>query len=543
MKQTEQTLAAENQRLQTALDKARDENTLLQRMIAHQTTLLQAQAAQTAAMTAQIAGLSEQLARSNERLIELLAIANRNKRPDPKAKPDKPPPPPPPTLSPEATTTFDARPKPPPETPRETTKKKRSRNGPNPIPAHLPADETVCTSDRCTCGCLDLDVIDEIVDTKLDVVKEHQRRRVIRQMVARCRTCRRKVVGPPPPAPCERSKVTCAWLAWMVVQKFFLLIPLDRIRRDLALRGVDLSISFLVSAVERAADLLGPVDGEHWKQLLAGSWMQSDGTGLNVIVPEVPGTHKGYLEVYRRDSTVVFQYEATKHGATVASKLQKFDGVLLVDAESRWDEVFKTTKALEAGCNAHGFRKMEAAQATQPTLGVEGAGFLSAVFAAEAEAKRSGLTSDALRDWRNAKIRPIFDDFKQWLHAVQPTLLPDDRLAGAIRYYTNHWTALTRFLDHPEIPPDNSGSEREFQTVAKARLAWLFAGSTEGAHRAATLLGVVATARSLGIDIQAYLTWAFERLGTHRAHFKLSAADLTPAAYKAAHPSLGPPSG
>ena len=159
---------------------------------------------------------------------------------------------------------------------------------------------------------------------------------------------------------------------------------------------------------------------------------------------------------------------------------------------------------------------------------------------AEAEAREAGLTGDALRAWRQEKIAPIYANFQRWMAAVLPALLPDDKLAGAIRYYTNHWPALTRFLTHPAIPMDNSGAEREFQTVAKARLSWLFAGSTEGAHRAAVLLGVIATARNLGVDPQAYLTWAFERTGTHKAQFGLAAADLTPAAYKRAQAPAGP---
>jgi hypothetical protein len=40
------------------------------------------------------------------------------------------------------------------------------------------------------------------------------------------------------PAPYERSKVTCEWLAGLFHQKFSLLAPLDRItRHDLAGRG------------------------------------------------------------------------------------------------------------------------------------------------------------------------------------------------------------------------------------------------------------------------------------------------------------------
>jgi hypothetical protein len=60
----------------------------------------------------------------------------------------------------------------------------------------------------------------------------------------------------------------------------------------------------------------------------------------------------------------------------------------------------------------------------------------------------------------------------------------------------------------------------------------LFAGSTEGAHRACVLLGIVATCRAQGVPAQAYLAWAFERLGTHRDVFGLPLEDMTPAAFK-----------
>jgi hypothetical protein len=47
-----------------------------------------------------------------------------------------------------------------------------------------------------------------------------------------------------------------------------------------------------------------------------------------------------------------------------------------------------------------------------------------------------------------------------------------------------HHKALFRFIDDANVPIDNSPTEREFQNVAKLRLNVLFAGSTEGAHRA-----------------------------------------------------------
>src|SRR5690606_32735769 len=131
--------------------------------------------------------------------------------------------------------------------------------------------------------------------------------------------------------------------------------------------------------------------------------------------------------------------------------------------------------------------------------------------------------------------RPVLESLKDWLHRVaEGELPPSDPVRATARYYLRHWDGLTRFIDNPDLPIDNNEAEREFQRHAKLRLASLFAGSIEGAHRWATLLGIVRTAQKHDLDIQAYLTWMFERRGTHRAEFRMSATELTPAAYKAA---------
>lgn len=150
----------------------------------------------------------------------------------------------------------------------------------------------------------------------------------------------------------------------------------------------------------------------------------------------------------------------------------------------------------------------------------------------ETRAKELGLTGGALRAHRRIYIRPIADELLAWMNAVGPTLLPTDPLAQAIRYCKNHRAALLRFIDDAALPIDNSPTERLFQNVAKLRLNMLFAGSTEGAHRACVLLGITATCRAIGVPALVYLTWAFERLGTHRDLYGLDAADLTPAAFK-----------
>jgi transposase len=486
---------------------------------------------QLASMNGVVGALTMQIAKLNDRVAELLAVAQRKQRKQrekPAVEQSAP------ALAGDAKRSFDDRPQPPvkPVTPAKEPKPRRP-TGRKPLPSHLEAENHALRPDACgACGCTDLDVADEVVEEKLHVVKEHQRRRVVKRTTCRCRKCGARTTPRSLPAPYARSKVTCDWLAWLVHQKFALLTPLDRVRRDLAERGVPLAMGSLVSFIERAADLLAPVDGVHWKQLLASRWMATDGTGLKVLVPKLPAAHNGYIELYRNNELAVFQYEATKDGDDVKNKLAKFRGTITADAEHRFNAVFARDDVFESGCNAHGRRKFRDAEATQPVLAVEGGAFIGAMYGHEEKAKELGLVGDDLRAHRQNHIRPVADDFDLWLAAVQPALLPTEPLAEAVRYYRNHRDALYRFIDDPDVPIDNSPTEREFQNVAKLRLNMLFAGGTEGAHRACVLLGIVATCRAMGVPVQKYLAWAFERLGTHRDTFNLPLDEITPAAFK-----------
>ncbi len=489
---------------------------------------------ENAEQRAQIAQLVATIAKLSERVDELLAIAQRKQR-KATTKGDKKPEAPP-TLGPEGQKAFEARPVAPSLPEKTKAPKEPKRTGRNAIPQHLEAEHhRQSRPEQCEhCGSRRLGLAEELVEEKLHVVKEHQRRRRVVRPTCRCVDCGGRTTAPSLPAPYARSKVTSDWLAWFIHQKFGLLSPLDRIRRDLAERGVPLAMGTLVSFVERAADLLAPIDGLHWKRLLASSWMATDGTGIKVLLPGLPSAHDGYVELYRNYECAVFQYSADKSGEGVVAKLARFRGTLTADAEHRFNGVYATGRVIESGCNAHGRRKFRDAEQTQPVLAKEGGAFIAAMYVAEEQARSDGLEGAALLAHRRTHIRPIADDFAKWLAVVEPTLLPSDLLTTAVAYYRNHWAALTRFIDDPAVPIDNSPTEREFQNFAKLRLNMLFAGSTEGAHRACVLLGIVATCRALGVPVQAYLAWAFDRLGTHREQFGLQLEQITPAAFKAA---------
>ena len=417
--------------------------------------------AQLAELLTSNSRLTESIAKLNERVAELLAVAQRKLR---KPTPPKLPEPQPPVEG-DAKLAFESRPKPPAMPPK--TKEKMPRpppTGRKALPKHLPLDEHNFKPDECAhCGSTALDVADVVEEEKLDVVKEHQRRRVVKRTTCRCRDCGGRTTPRSLPAPYERSKVTCDWLAWLVMTKFSMLTPLDRTRRDLKDRGIPMAMGTLVSFIERAADLLAPIDGLHWQQLLASGWMATDGTGLKVLIPGLPAAHNGYIELYRNLTCAVFQYEADKASEHLAGKLKQFCGTLTADAEHRLNVVYASGRVLEAGCNAHGVRKFDDAEATQPTLAAEGRGFLSAMYVHEARAHELGLVGDALVAHRRRLIRPLADQLERWCDAVAPTLLPSEPLMAAVGYYQRHKKALFRFIDDANVPIDNSATEREFQ--------------------------------------------------------------------------------
>ena len=227
----------------------------------------------------------------------------------------------------------------------------------------------------------------------------------------------------------------------------------------------------------------------------------------------------------------VFQFDLTKHADRLRQRIRDFLGILVCDAETR--NAAGSPGVQIANCNAHPRRALRDAERVQPRLAVQGARFLQSLYELEEEAEKAGLAGADLVAFRQRRSRRVLRRFRQWLdRVVARPLPPSDPVRKVAKYYLDHFDDLTRFVDHAEIPLDNNEAEREFQRHAKLRQACLFAGSPEGAHRWATLLGVVRTAQKCDVDVFAYLTWLFERRGSHRKRFATPASELTPMAFR-----------
>jgi transposase len=118
----------------------------------------------------------------------------------------------------------------------------------------------------------------------------------------------------------------------------------------------------------------------------------------------------------------------------------------------------------------------------------------------------------ALRRDQSVPVLAQIDGVRQDLAR---TVLPKSPLADAVRYLTNQWTALQRFVDDGRLAIDNNRAENQLRVVAVGRKNWLFAGSFEGARRAALLYSLVQSCKLIDIPPFDYLKDVLLRVATH----------------------------
>jgi hypothetical protein len=291
--------------------------------------------------------------------------------------------------------------------------------------------------------------------------------------------------------------------------------PLERIKVELKRLGVRLQVSTMCGWVRQSAFLLQPLVRRMADLLFEEGVVQTDGTGLQVLRRGQDKAHIGQIAVYCGPRLAIYQYTPTKEGKHAAAFLDRFQGVLVADAASTFDQLYTTGKIVEAGCWAHARRKFEDIIDHDPAAAHEAIAWIASMYEVESYARERQLVDQALGALRKERTAPIVSDFKAWLDDRATTVLPKSSTGKAVAYCRRHWIALTRFLDDPRLPLDNNLSERCLRTVAVGRKNYIFAGSDEGAESAAVLYSIIQTCKLTDVDPLAYLTDILDRLAVH----------------------------
>lgn len=424
------------------------------------------------------------------------------------------------------------------ETPVREHARRRPGHGRQVLPPDLPREIRtldIAEADKtCACGTRKT-VIGTIDSEKLDYVPASFRILQTSRLKYACPACHEGVVeAPAPPQAVEKALAAEGLLAHVAVSKYADHLPLHRLEGIFAREGVTLARSTLCDWIAAVADALAPISEQLRREITAATYLQTDDTPITVL-DRGGGSFKGRLWTYLDPlvGQVVFDATATHERAGPEAVLRPFTGYLQADAYTGYDALYASGRIVEVGCWAHARRRfvdaLETDVAAAPMLALIQQ--LYQVERALAEASPAERTAG-----RQAQSRPLLMQIDATRQVLVTQVLPKSPLGDAVRYLTRQWAALQRFTDDGRLLIDNNNAERQLRTVAVGRKNWLFAGSLEGAHRAALLYSLIQSCRLAGVPPFPYLRDVLLRVATHPQHL---IHQLTPRGWAVA---FGPPS-
>jgi transposase len=410
---------------------------------------------------------------------------------------------------------------------------RRRPTGRRPLPAHLPRQRVeidLPDADKmCACGHAKTR-IGESVSEKLEY--EPASFVVIETVRAKyaCSHCHEGVVeAPAPPQAVEKSLAGEGLLAHVVVSKYVDHLPLYRLEGIFARHGVDLSRTTLCGWVADVAAALAPIGDQLRREVTAATYLQTDDTTVTVL-DDRAGSIKGRLWTYLDPlgQQVVFDATATHERDGPEAFLASFRGALQADAYVGYDALYRSGRVREIGCWAHARRGFVEALTTDPSAALVVA-LVQQLYQVERAA--TGLSVEARRLLRQEQSVPLLGQIDTVRQDLARTVLPKSPLGEAVRYLTNQWTVLQRFVEDGRLAIDNNRAENQLRVVAVGRKNWLFAGSLEGARRAALLYSIVQSCKLVDVPPFEYLKDVLLRIATHPQRL---IGQLTPKGWAAA---------
>jgi len=306
-------------------------------------------------------------------------------------------------------------------------------------------------------------------------------------------------------------------LADVLVSKYQDHLPLYRQALRFKRHGVELSESTLCDWVAAGADLLARIASGVKEELLLNNKLHTDDTIVPVLAPGK--AKQGRLWVYVADHTqtqaaTVYDYTPTRSQKGPVEFLKGYKGYLQVDGYSGYDILFKDGRMTRINCLAHARRKFfDVSLSTKNDNTADQALVLiGKIYEVERIAKN--MTVDERYFYRKKHSKKLYHKFYRWLKTTKKKVLPRMPQAKAINYTLNHWRELQNVLADGRLLVDNNTAERAIKPVVIGRKNYLFAGSDEGAKRAAIIYSIIETCKQNNINTFEYLKDVLTRLPT-----------------------------
>jgi transposase len=321
------------------------------------------------------------------------------------------------------------------------------------------------------------------------------------------------VTAPPPPRLIPKSPFGVSIWSHVLLDKYLFQRPTQRLLADWRSHGLDWAEGSLTGGLQQLLPLFEPL----YEALVARSqqqtlWHADETRWLVFVSVEGKVGYRWYLWVFHAEEAVVF---VLAMGRSHAVPEQHFgpdaQGIVVVDrykAYPAMDQV-KAGQLVLAFCWAHQRRDFVELARSWPDQQGWAQGWL----------ERIG-TLYHLND-RRLQLREDSEGFEQRDRDLRQAItamasqadqeLTEEKLHPARRKVLaslgEHWTGLTVFVEHPEVPMDNNTAERAERGPVVGRKNYYGSGAVWSGRLAAMLFSLFGTLQQWQLNPRAWLGW------------------------------------
>ena len=306
------------------------------------------------------------------------------------------------------------------------------------------------------------------------------------------------ITAPGPAKLIPHSRYGASIWIHILIRKYRFQIPVARILKNLALHGLSIPPGSAGDGLKRLAPLFEPVYAALEERSEQAAWWQADETRWSVFeTTTTKSTFRWYLWVFISDESVVHVIDPTRSAQVIEDHLGcVVDGILLVDRYSAYKSYAKKHEGIIlAFCWAHARRDFREAGLKYAQVRewageweerINGLFHLNKVRVQYAEGSSAYCREDA-------RLREAAAEMKEVLREERKRKRLHHSQMSVLKSLDTHWEGLMVFVDHPEIPMDNNGSERRLRNPVVGRKNYYGSGAIWSARFTAVMFSIFET--------------------------------------------------
>jgi transposase len=349
----------------------------------------------------------------------------------------------------------------------------------------------------------------------LEIEVRGYRRRYQRHRYRRCCSCPGTpalLTAPPPDKLIPKSTIGVSLWAMILQHKFAFFQPLYRILAELRGAGLHLSAGTITGGLQKLVPLFQPLYQllvEHNRQ--EKHWHCDETRWLVFVKHPAKANFTWYLWVFAGQESIVFVLDPTRaHDVPEAHFGDDAHGIANVDRYS----AYKAMAQVQAGqivlafCWAHVRRDFLAVLTGWPECTDWAWAWVEAIGELyDRNEQRLAVREDPTAFAQAEQhVRAQVEHLRQRrdTELTLPNLRQPQR--KVLTSLAEHWSGLTEFVDHPEVPLDNNTAERCHRGPVVARKNFYGSGALWSGRLAALLFSLFQTVQLWGLDVGQWLT-------------------------------------